>query len=154
MVLGVVIKLVVDAHHDGDVLVRSRGGDQDLLGAGVEVLLGGSGLGEEAGGLDDDVNAQLSPGEVRGVALGENLNDVAVDDDVAVLDLDGLLEAAAYGVLLEEVGQRFGAGEVVDCNDLEVSALCQCSTEVIAANAAKAVDTNTGRHFFSLLGAC
>ena len=151
---GGVVQLVVDAHDDGDVLVRGRGGDQDLLGAGVDVLLRGGGLGEEAGGLDDDVDAELAPGEVGRVALGEDLDDVAVDDDVAVLDLDGLLQAAADGVVLEQVGQGLGAGEVVDGNDLKVRTLCECCAEVVAADAAKAVDTNTGRHVFSLLGAC
>ena len=154
VVRRVVVQAVVHAHHDGDVFIRGGGGDQDLLGAGVDVLLRGSSLGEEAGGLDDDVNAELAPGQVGGIALGENLDDVAVDNNVAVLDLNGFLQAAADGVVLEQVGQRLGAGEVVDCNDLEVRALCECCAEVVAADAAEAVDTNTGRHFFSLLGAC
>ena len=151
--LGAVVLVVVDAHDDGDVLVLRRGGDQDLLGAGVDVLLRVGGLGEEAGGFDHDVHAQLAPRKVGGVTLGEDLDDGAVDDDVAVFDLDGFLQAAADGVVLEEVCECFGAGEVVDCNDLQVRALCECCAEVVAANTAKAVDTNTGRHFFSLLGA-
>ena len=102
---GGVVQALVDAHHDGDVLVRGRGGDQDLLGAGVDVLLRSGGLGEEAGGLDDDVDAELAPGQVGGIALGEDLDDVAVDDDVAVLDLNGFGQAAADGVVLEAGGR-------------------------------------------------
>ena len=63
---------MVDAHHDGDVLVRGRRGDDDLLGAAVDVRLGLGGVGEEAGGLDDDVGAEVAPAQVGGVALGED----------------------------------------------------------------------------------
>jgi hypothetical protein len=35
-----VVVVVVDAHDDGDVLVGRRRGDDDLLGAAVEVGLG------------------------------------------------------------------------------------------------------------------
>ena len=129
------------------------GGDQDLLGAGVDVLLRVGGLGEEAGGLDDDVHAQLAPGQLGGVALGQDLDGLAVDDDVAVLDLDAGRQAAGDGVVLEQVGERLGAGEVVDRDDLQVCALCQGGAEVVAADPAEAVDANTSSHVFSLLGA-
>ena len=91
------------------------------------------------------------PGEVGRVALGQDLDGVAVDDEVAFLDLNGFGQAAADGVVLEQVGQCLGAGEVVDGNDLKVRTLSKCSAEVVAADAAEAVDTNTGGHFFSLL---
>ena len=46
-----VVLLVVDAHDDGDVLALGRGGDDDLLRAGVDVALGLLGLGEQAGAI-------------------------------------------------------------------------------------------------------
>ena len=45
-----------------------------FLAPAVDVLAGVLGLGEAAGRLDDDVDAQLAPGEVRGVALFEDLD--------------------------------------------------------------------------------
>ena len=36
-------------------------------------------LGEQPGGLDDDVDAELPPRQVRGVALGQDRELVAVD---------------------------------------------------------------------------
>ena len=60
VVLAVVL-VVVDAEHDGEVLVLGRRGDDDLLGTGVEVALGLGGVGEDAGGFDDDVDAQVAP---------------------------------------------------------------------------------------------
>ena len=45
------------------------------------------GVGEEAGGLDDDVDAEVPPGDVAGVAFGEDLDRLAVDLDGAVVAL-------------------------------------------------------------------
>ena len=56
-----VVGVVVDAEHDRDVGIRRRGGDHDLLRARVEMLLRAFAIGEEAGGLEDDVDAQVAP---------------------------------------------------------------------------------------------
>ena len=75
--LGVVL-VVVDAHDDGDVLVLGRAGNDDLLGAGIQVLLGQLAGLEDAGGLHDDVDPQLAPGQVRRIAIGEHGHVLAV----------------------------------------------------------------------------
>ena len=86
--LGLVVHLLVDAEADGDV--RALGGrrDDDLLGAGLEVLGGGGALGEAAGGLDDDVGAELAPRQLGGVGLGGDADALAVDDERVLFDLD------------------------------------------------------------------
>ena len=66
VVLGGVVQVVVDAHHDRDVLVLGRRRDDDLLGAVVDVHLGLGGVGEEAGRLDDDVHAEVGPVRLAG----------------------------------------------------------------------------------------
>ena len=76
-----VVVLVVDAHHDGDVLVLGRRRDDDLLGAAVDVRPGLGRVGEQAGRLDDDVDAEVAPRQRRRVALGEDPHGLAVDDD-------------------------------------------------------------------------
>ena len=83
-----VVGLLVDAHDEGRVVARGGGGDDDLLGAGGDVLPGVLRLGEAAGRLDDDVDAEVAPGEVGGVALFEDLDGLAVDDDVVAVELD------------------------------------------------------------------
>jgi hypothetical protein len=65
-----------------------RGGDDDLLGAAVDVGLGLGGVGEEAGRLDDDVGADAGPVQVGRVALGEDLEGLAVDRDRVVVEGD------------------------------------------------------------------
>ena len=104
------------------------------------------GLGEEAGRLDDDVDAELAPGQVRGVALGERLDGLAVDDDVVVVVVDGRVEATGDRVVLEQVGERLVVGEVVHRDDLEVGALGEGGAEVVAADAAEAVDADLYGH--------
>ena len=44
-------------------------------------------VGEEAGRLDDDLDAGVAPGDLRRVALGEDLDRLAVDDEAAVAGL-------------------------------------------------------------------
>ena len=52
------------------------------------------GLGEAAGRLDDDVHAEVAPRQVGRVALREDLDRLAVDDDLVAVDLHVGVEAA------------------------------------------------------------
>ena len=60
----------------------------DLLGAGRDVGGGLVGVGEEARRLEDDVDAEIAPGQRRRVLLLEDLDLAAVDDQgvVGVVD--------------------------------------------------------------------
>lgn len=139
-VLAAVVLVVVDAQHDGDVLVAGRRGDDDLLGAGVQVTLRLGACGEDAGRLDDDVNAQVAPGKGRRTLLDlERLDLVIADDDrVIALQADVIGQPAQDGVELQQVGQGGVIGQVVDRDDLDVSVdplsllRVQCPKEVPA----------------------
>ena len=75
-----------------------------------------------------------------------NLDGLAVNGDgvIVVADLTG--ETTHDRVVLQEVGQRLGVGEVVDSDHLEVGALLSKGAEEVTANAAKTVDTNLDGH--------
>ena len=74
--------VVVDAVYDGGVhIVAARGGDDDALGAALEVRARLCLAGEEASALEHGVDAQLAPGELRRIALGEHADAVTVDDE-------------------------------------------------------------------------
>ena len=77
--VGVVGVVEVDAEHDGRVRLGRRRGDDDLLGARLEVLGGVGALGEEAGRLDHDVDAEVAPRQRGRVALRERADLAAVD---------------------------------------------------------------------------
>jgi hypothetical protein len=53
--------------------------------------------------LDDVLSTALRPGDGGRVLLGVDGNRLALDDELAVLDLNGALEAAVNGVELEHV---------------------------------------------------
>ncbi len=145
MLVGVV-EVVVDTHDDGDVLVLGRGRDDDLLGTTVDVRLGLLRVGEEAGRLDDDVGADAGPVDLGGVALLEDADGLAVHDDrgLVVGDLTG--ETAQDRVVLEQVGEGLVVHEVVRGHDLDVGSGRHDGAEEVAADAAKAVDTNANGH--------
>ena len=105
--------LLVDAVNDGGQIIASGSGDDDLLGAGVDVGLALFLAGVEAGALQHDVHVQLAPGAVGGVLLGVDLDLLAVDDDGILGGLDGVLVfadmaavAALSGVILEQMSQH------------------------------------------------
>ena len=74
--------LEVDAQGDGDVLAGRRCRDQDLLAPPARCLAALVTLGEEAGRLDHDVDAELAPRQGGRVALGEHLQlDPPIDQE-------------------------------------------------------------------------
>lgn len=98
-------------------------------------------VGEEAGGFDDDVNAEVFPGEEGGVFDLEVADGVAVDGDgVFVGTGDFGLESAEIGVEFEEVGGGFVVTDVVDNDYVERGAFFQVDAEDLAADASEAVD--------------
>jgi hypothetical protein len=103
------------------------------------VGLGLFGVGEEAGGFDDDLRADGGPVELGRVALGEDLELLAVDDDGVLGGGDLVLEVAEDGVVLEQVGEGRRGGEVVDGDEFDVR-VADCGAEDVASDAAEAVD--------------
>ena len=69
VVFGRVVLAFVDAEHQGDVFVGGGGGDDDFLHGRAEMDLGLFGVGEDAGGFDDDLRAYRGPVELGGVAF-------------------------------------------------------------------------------------
>ena len=109
--------------------------------------LGLGGIREETGGLNDDVNPQLAPGKIRRIPLGEGLDLLAAHLYGVIVVGDFFGEASEDGVVFQEVGKGLVVSEVVDGNHLEVSAGCNERAEVVASNAAEAVDSNLDGHF-------
>lgn len=73
--------------------------DDDLLGTTLDVgasLLNG---GEDTGGLNDVLDAALAPRDAGRVPLAEDLDGLAVDDELAALGLNLAVEVAVGGVV-------------------------------------------------------
>ena len=162
--------VVVDVVNDGGQIVAGRRGDNDLLGAGVDVSLGLGLGGVEAGALEHDVNVQGFPGQVGRLGLGVdgdflavhgdgagNLHGLAVFFEHGLFGFDGVLVFADHaavtllsGVILEQMSQHRGAGQVVDGNDL-IPGSVEHLTESETADASKTVDSNFYSHGKDLL---
>jgi hypothetical protein len=138
--------LVVDAVHERRVGAVARGRHDDERGATLEVVGGGVALGEDAGRLDDDVDAEVAPRELLRIAHLQHLELVTVDRDAARGGLDGLAERAHHRVVLQQVRHRLERAEVVHRHDVDVDPALLGSAEEVAADATEAVDTNTNRH--------
>ena len=91
-----------------------------------------------------------SPVELGGVALGEDLDLLAVDGDEVFAGGDFVLQVAENRVVLEQVGQRCRAGQVVDGDKINLG-IAERGAKNVAANAAEAVDANLNCHVRILL---
>ena len=142
--LGVVLVLV-DAEDDGEVIVGGRRGDDDFLDRALQVSLGLGGISEVAGGFNDDLCADRGPVELCGIALGEDLDLLAVDGDVVIAGSDFVRQVAENGVVLEQMRQGLGRGEVVDGDKFEFG-IAKRSAENVTADAAESVDAYLHSH--------
>ena len=138
---------VVHAVDEHRRVVLRRGRQHDLLRAGVEVLLRGGLVEEQAGGFDDDVGADFVPLQVGRIAFLGQADLLAVDDQGVAFDLHVALEAAVHGVVAQHVGQVVRLQQVVDGDDLDVVAeVLHGRAQHVASDAAEAVDANLDRH--------
>jgi len=104
-------------------------------------------IAEDAGRLDDDFHTQVLPRQSPRVLLGEHLDPVVADIDVAVHDFDSSGEDAVVGVILEQVGVCRGIEKIVDRHDFELLRVeLQHGFQDLAADSAKAVYSYSGCH--------
>src|SRR6266700_2068498 len=150
VVAGGIVFGVVDAHHDGDVLALGRRGDDHLAGARLEVQGGAVAVGEAAGRLDHDVDAQVPPAELRRVTLGRGADRLAVHADRGFVEAHLAVEYTEGGVVLQQVRDGAVVGQVVDGHDLDVALAAAgsvaCGAVEVAADAAEAVDAYSDGH--------
>src|SRR5690606_5130098 len=103
--------------------------------------LGGRGIGEESGRLDDDVGTDRLPVELGRVALLERHDLLVADVDGALVVRHVRVETTQDRVVLEQRGQRGVVGQIVDGDDLDIGAGGTHGAEEVAADPAESVDT-------------
>jgi hypothetical protein len=105
-------------------------------------------VGEAAGRLDHDRDAQVLPRELGRVLLGGDGDGLAVDDERLVAGLDRAAELAVDRVVLEEVRERLRVGEVVDGDDLQVlGAALRDGAHDAASDTSESVDRDASGHW-------
>ena len=111
------------------------------------MFLGCGALGEAAGALEHQLHPELLPGELLGFLDGRHLERLAVHEEPVALDLHGAGETAVDGVVLEQVGQRLGVGDVVDGDELEVGLVREHGgAQHIASDPAEPVNAHSHGH--------
>ena len=113
VVVGRIVKIVIDAHHHDQVFALGRGGDDDLLGASLDMALGFLGLSEQSGGLDHDIHAEFLPRQAAGFAGADDFHLIAVDKEGVVSLVSHLTrERALCGVIFHQVGEVVSRDDV------------------------------------------
>src|SRR5947207_2941539 len=84
--------------------------------------------------------AFAAPGEVGRVALGQHPQLLAVHHQRGVADVDRARVGPERRVVLEQLAQRPGVGEVVDGDPLDVGSALPGGAEGVAPDASEAVD--------------
>ena len=142
---GVIVLLFVYAKHDGEVLVLRGGGDDDLFHRAAQMLLRFVGVGELSSGLDDDLSSDGLPGQDGGIFFLENLNDFAVDGNAVRAGSDLVRQVPEDRVVLEQVSQRLGIGEIVDSDEIDVL-VGERGAQNVAPDASKSINANFYGH--------
>ena len=142
-----VVDLVeVDPERDRHVRVLRGGGDDHPFGTGFEVLGGTVAVGEEPGRLDHDAHTELTPRQLCRIALGEHLERLAVEVDLVADRLDVAGKRPKHRVVLEQVGERVGVGDVVDGHEVDIELPLPGRPEEVPADATEAVDADLDGH--------
>ena len=104
--------------------------------------------GEKASALEYHINAQLTPWNLRRIALGKHSNLVAVDDHVITVDCHSAGKLAVGGVVARQVRVGLWLTEIVDRNNLNIiflTAFVVCA-QYVAADSTVTVDGNLDGH--------
>jgi hypothetical protein len=84
------------------------------------VLRGGGLVAEDPGGLHHDVHSELSPRQGGRILHRAHPGLAAVHDNALSLDRHLGGQVPVHGIVLEEMRERLGVGEVIDPDDLDV----------------------------------
>ena len=146
VVLGGVVLVVVDAEDDGEVLVGGRGGDDDLLDGASR---GGPWPWSASVKKPVDSTTISAPTEAQSSLAGSRSAKTLIVLPSTMMESsrggDLVLEVAEDGVVLEQVGEGGGGGEVVDGDEFDVR-VAECGAEDVASDAAEAVDAYLDCH--------
>ena len=107
------------------------------------MLAGSLRVAEHACAFHDDITAEVAPRKGCRIALGAHGNGLAVDHELTAFDAHLTREAAVDAVVLEQVGQRVHAGQVIDGNNFH-AVFGEELAEGQTADAAESVDGNLG----------
>ena len=147
VVLRRIVGFVVHAEDKGGVRAVGRRRDNDFFHRRAKMLFRVGTLGEKTGGLDDNVRADGGPVNFGRIFRLENLEALPFHGDSAFRVRDAVRQVAEDGVVFQKVRERFGIGDVIDGDELNVLVVERGAHDV-ASDAAEAVDADLNGHYF------
>lgn len=136
---------VVDTHHVHGCIARG-GGDDDALAAALQVHGGLLDAGKDTGRFANNLGSGLAPWDLLGVAFGEELDLLSVNNQTVTLKGDFARVLAMNRIVLELVrGVLRGEEGVVDGDDRGFVVL-KGRTANEATDTSKAIDSELGGH--------
>src|SRR5262245_47303229 len=138
---GRVVGVFIDAQHDGDVFVLGRGADDHFLDGAAQVGGGFFLVGEASGGFDDYLRADLFPGNLGRVFLGEDAEVVAGHLDGVFGEGDLLFQVAEDRIVFEQVRESLGVGQIINRDEVNLL-VAQSRPQDVAPDTAKTINAN------------
>src|SRR5262249_40856070 len=134
-----------------------RGRNDDLFRTGSNVTFGFLYLSEQAGGFNDNVHAELFPGQLRRVFGTNNVYLRAIDDQDIVFGFIGrafgradlAIETPLRGIVFQQVSEIIRRHDIADRDDFDVFAqqsLFGDSPENQAPNTSEPINCNFHSH--------
>ena len=136
-----------------NAITLTRGGEDHLLGASLNVHAGLLIGVEHTGGLEDQIHTPVLPRTVQRVPVGEELDFFPIDDHgiVGGFDLYAGIEFAQNRVVGQQMSAGLGVGRGVHANDFDtgISAATDPTPHHIATDSAESIDRNAQSHMRS-----
>src|SRR5664279_2391687 len=109
------------------------------------MLLSLVGVGKTTGGLDYNLGSDGFPGQGGWIFFFENLDDLAVDGNAIGTGRDRILQVSQNRVVLQQVGEGLGVGEIVDGDEVKIL-VRECGAQYVASYASKSINANFNGH--------
>src|SRR5262249_23833424 len=135
-----IVSAIVYAYANRDVRIFGWRADQHAFGACLQMQLGLVSTREQARGFEHYIDVQFFPREVRWIAILQNPDFVAPNDDIFVIVTNHSVEFTMYRIPFEEMGERVRVGEVVH-RDNTLNLRLWHGTKDIASDAPETVDS-------------
>src|SRR6266487_1003486 len=149
---GWIVYIFVDTQHDREIFALGGSGDNYFFRAALQVCGGFAGIGEEAGGLDNDVGTKVRPGDLRGIALRDDLDFVPIDDQRVFGGRDLTRKTTVGGDVLQQVSICLRVCDVVNGNDFQfLRVALDDRLQRLSSNTSKTIDAYAGCHHNLLL---
>ncbi|MDU4307628.1 MAG: hypothetical protein E7I24_10650 [Serratia marcescens] len=149
-----IVEVIVNPHHQRDVVILGRRRDNHPLGAAVRDVHFRLGLvGKEARRFDHHVHARAAPGDLGGIALRKHLNRPAVQQQLVVAGFHRGRQRAGKRVVFQQVRQRLAVRQIVDRHHFKIAAP-QRRAQHVAPDPAKAVNAYSHHDALLVFGLC